>query len=69
MFSYGIRCKYFLVLLVYVNGILLDGYDLTKFDILKDALYYTFFIKSLVGQLKFFFGLEVAHSSQDISIC
>ncbi|CAJ2658603.1 unnamed protein product [Trifolium pratense] len=58
----------FSALLVYVDDILLAGPDIAEFDSIKSALHSTFCIKNL-GQLKFFFGLEVAHSSHGISIC
>ncbi|PNY16332.1 retrovirus-related Pol polyprotein from transposon TNT 1-94, partial [Trifolium pratense] len=58
----------FLALLVYVDDILLAGPDIAEFDSIKSALHSTFCIKNL-GQLKFFLGLDVAHSSHGISIC
>ena len=58
----------FTALLVYVDEIILASTSLTVFDELKLALHQTFKIKNL-GQLKFFLGLEVAHSSKGITLC
>lgn len=56
------------VFLIYVNDIILAGTSLNAFTALKTALDEAFRIKDL-GQLKFFLGLEVAHSSKGISLC
>lgn len=56
------------MLLVYVDDIILVGTYLAAFDELKQSLDKVFRIKNL-GQLKFFLGLEVAHSSKEISLC
>jgi len=56
------------VVLVYMDDIILAGTCLQEFDSLKQALNNAFRIKNL-GELKFFLGLEVARSSQGISLC
>jgi hypothetical protein len=58
----------FTVLLVYVDDIILAGNSLVEFQHIKSILHSTFKIKDL-GQLKYFLGLEVAHSKQGISLC
>ena len=58
----------FTVLLVYVDDVIIVGDSLTKFQFFKDILHSSFKIKDL-GQLKYFLGLEVAHSSQGIFLC
>lgn len=58
----------FIVLLVYVDDVIIDGNSLLKFQHIKTILHSSFKIKDL-GQLKYFLGLEVAHSSQGISLC
>lgn len=58
----------FTILLVYVDDIILAGNSLSEFDHIKSILHNSFKIKNL-GQLKYFLGLEVAHSSQGISLC
>jgi len=57
----------FTILLVYVDDIILARNSLTKFDDIKSILHASFKIKDL-GQLKYFLGLEVAHSKLDISL-
>lgn len=56
------------LLLVYVDDIIIVGNSLTEFDHIKSVLHHTFQIKNIV-QLKYFLGLEVAHSSQGITVC
>jgi len=56
------------VILVYVDDIILVGTCWKEFECLKQALAKAFRIKNL-GELKFFVGLEVARSSQGISLC
>nr|KYP66984.1 Retrovirus-related Pol polyprotein from transposon TNT 1-94 [Cajanus cajan] len=56
------------VLLVYVDDIILVGTSLSDFDRIKCLLHDAFQIKDL-GQLKYFLGLEVAHSQRGISLC
>nr|ABD32757.1 Integrase, catalytic region [Medicago truncatula] len=58
----------FTILLVYVDDIILAGNSLSEFQNIKDILHQSFKIKDL-GQLKYFLGLEVAHSKQGISLC
>jgi hypothetical protein len=58
----------FTVLLVYVDDIILAGNCLNEFLHIKQLLDTQFKIKDL-GQLKYFLGLEVAHSQHGISIC
>jgi hypothetical protein len=58
----------FTVLLVYVDDIILAGNSLSEFSIIKSILHASFRIKDL-GQLKYFLGLEVAHSKEGISLC
>jgi len=58
----------FTLLLVYVDDIILAGDSLTEFDHIKSILHNSFKIKNL-GQLKYFLGLEVAHSKHGISLC
>ena len=58
----------FTILLVYVDGIILTSNSLSEFQHIKSILHSSFKIKDL-GQLKYFLGLEVAHSKQGISLC
>jgi hypothetical protein len=63
----------FTILLVYVDDIILAGNSLTefdhiKFDHIKSILDSLFKIKDL-GILKYFLGIEVAHSKLGISLC
>lgn len=58
----------FLALLVYVDDILLAGDNLTLINEFKAVIDQQFRIKDL-GQLKYFLGLEIAHSPAGISIC
>ena len=58
----------FTILLVYVDDIILAGNSLSEFQHIKSILHSSFKIKDL-GQLKYFLGLEVAHSKQGISLC
>ncbi|XP_022873718.1 uncharacterized protein LOC111392596 [Olea europaea var. sylvestris] len=55
-------------LLLYVDDVLLASDDLVKIQKLKSFLHDKFTIKDL-GQLKYFLGLEVARSRNDISLC
>jgi hypothetical protein len=57
----------FIALLVYVDDIILVGTDLKEFTRIKTILDTNFKIKDL-GILKYFLGLEVAHSEQGITI-
>ena len=58
----------FTALLVYVDDVILCGNDLTETNSIKAALDSSFKIKDL-GNLKFFLGFEIAHSSKGISMC
>ena len=58
----------FTVLLVYVDDVIIVGDSIAEFQFIKDTLHSAFKIKDL-GQLKYFLGLEVAHSSQGIFLC
>ena len=58
----------FTVLLVYVDDIILAGDSISEITFIKNALYQDFKIKDL-GTLKYFLGLEVAHSQSGISLC
>lgn len=58
---------YFIVLLVYVDDVLLANDNLTEIQHLKTLLHDKFTIKDL-GQLKYFFGLEVARSKSGILV-
>jgi hypothetical protein len=51
-----------------VDDIILAGDSLEEFQSIKSILDTLFKIKDL-GQLKFFLGLEVAHSNLGISLC
>jgi hypothetical protein len=57
----------FIAILVYVDDIIITGTSLTEIDRIKHILDTNFKIKDL-GQLKYFLGLEVAHSTQGITI-
>jgi hypothetical protein len=58
----------FTVLLVYVDDVILAGNTLSEFTLIKNVLHDAFKIKD-IGQLKYFLGLEVAHSTSGISLC
>jgi hypothetical protein len=58
----------FTILLVYVDDIILTGNSLSEFVHIKTVLHSAFKIKDL-GVLKYFLGLEVAHSTTGISLC
>jgi hypothetical protein len=58
----------FTALLVYVDDIILAGNSLSEFSRIKKVMDREFRIKDL-GQLKYFLGIEVAHSKSGISIC
>jgi hypothetical protein len=58
----------FTCLLVYVDDIVLTGDCLEEIQATKGSLHQTFGIKD-IGVLKFFLGLEVAHSDQGITLC
>lgn len=55
-------------LLVYVDDVILFGNTMAEFQSVKDSLHQAFGIKDL-GVLKYFLGLEVAHSTSGISLC
>lgn len=58
----------FTALIIYVDDIVLAGTSLSEFQSLKDTLQEAFGIKDL-GTLKYFLGLEAAHSSKGIHLC
>jgi hypothetical protein len=58
----------FTALLVYVDDIILAGNSLEEFDKIKRVMDNEFKIKDL-GKLRYFLGIEVAHSQSGISIC
>ncbi|MCI06346.1 retrovirus-related pol polyprotein from transposon TNT 1-94, partial [Trifolium medium] len=58
----------FTVLLIYVDDIVLVGNSMPEITRIKSNLDNQFGIKDL-GILKFFLGLETAHSSCGISLC
>jgi hypothetical protein len=58
----------FTALLVYVDDVIVAGNSLTEIHKIKHTLDTEFKIKDL-GQLKYFLGIEVAHSKTGISIC
>jgi hypothetical protein len=58
---------HFIGLFVYVDDILLFGTYLSAFSFIKKALDHAFDIKDF-GILKYFLGLEIAHSSTWISV-
>ncbi|CAJ2644692.1 unnamed protein product [Trifolium pratense] len=60
--------SHFTLLLVYVDDVILAGNHMAEFSYVKNLLHNAFKIKDL-GQLKYFLGLEVAHSAKGISLC
>jgi hypothetical protein len=58
----------FTAFLVYVDDIILAGNSLEEFDKIKRVMDLEFKIKDL-GELRYFLGIEVAHSQSGISIC
>jgi len=58
----------FIVLLVFVVDIILAGNSISEFDQIKSVLDSLFKSKDF-GQLKYFLGIEVAHSKLGISLC
>ncbi|CAJ2674628.1 unnamed protein product [Trifolium pratense] len=57
----------FTALLIYVDDIVLTGDSMDEINLVKTHLHAAFGIKDL-GVLKFFLGLEVAHSTKGISL-
>ena len=55
------------ILLVYVDDILITGGDCEEIQMLTKALFAQFEMKAL-GQLKFFLGIEVTYSKDEISL-
>lgn len=68
-YSIFVRCtgSDFLALLVYFDDIIITGFDSSKIDLLKKVLNDRFCLKDL-GSLKYFLGLELAHSSRGIYV-
>lgn len=60
--------KSFTALLVYVDDVILGGNSMAEIDRIKALLDAEFKIKNL-GKLKYFLGIEVAHSKTGISTC
>lgn len=60
--------KSFMALLVYVDDIIITGDNLSLINEFKAVIDLTFKIKDL-GTLKYFLGLEVAHSNSGLSLC
>jgi len=58
----------FAILLVYVDDIILAGDSITEITFIKNVLNQAFKIEDL-GTLKYFLGLQVAHSQSGISLC
>ncbi|GAU31820.1 hypothetical protein TSUD_58210 [Trifolium subterraneum] len=56
------------ILLVYVDDVIVAGNSMTDIQAIKNALHESFKIKDL-GILKYFLGIEVAHSKEGISLC
>ncbi|XP_028181540.1 uncharacterized protein LOC114368492 [Glycine soja] len=57
----------FIALIVYVDDIVLTGNSLAEIERIKH-IHTNFHIKNL-GKLKYFLGIEVAHSDKGISLC
>lgn len=55
----------FIILLIYVNGILIASNDMPSVHSNKDLLHHKFRIKDL-GPPKYFLGLEIPHFSKGI---
>jgi len=60
--------KVFLALLIYVDDLVLTGSSLTHCDGFKQYLHQCFKLNDL-GRLKYFLGIEVAHSSEGLFLC
>ncbi|XP_019430596.1 PREDICTED: uncharacterized protein LOC109337950 [Lupinus angustifolius] len=58
----------FTALLIYVDDLVLDGYSQKEIDLVKLCLDIHFKTKDL-GPIKYFLGLEIARSTQGISLC
>jgi len=58
----------FTALIVYVDDIVLTDNCTSEIIKIKDTLHSHFHIKDL-GRLKYFLGIEVAHSSKGVSLC
>jgi len=58
----------FTALIIYVDGIVLTGNCTSELIKIKAILHSHFHIKDL-GKLKYFLGIEVAHSSKGVSLC
>ena len=58
----------FIALIIYVNNVVLTGNSVEEMTNIKHILHSNFRINDL-GLLKYFLGLEVAHSDAGISLC
>jgi hypothetical protein len=58
----------FTLLLVYVDDVIICGTSIDEINSMKHALHTSFKIKDL-GLLKYFLGIEVAHSKLGITLC
>jgi hypothetical protein len=58
----------FTLLLVYVDDVIICGNSINEINSMKRALHTSFKIKDL-GLLKYFLGIEVAHSKLGITLC
>jgi len=58
----------FTAIIVYVDDIVLTGNSLAEIERIKRILHTNFHIKDL-GKLKYFLGIEVAHSDKGNSLC
>lgn len=68
LFSKADSHNHFIALLIYVDDIILAWNSLSEIQFIKATLDKQFGIKDL-GILKYFLGLETAHSSKGISLC
>ncbi|MCH90089.1 retrovirus-related pol polyprotein from transposon TNT 1-94 [Trifolium medium] len=68
LFNVYAPCENNVTLLVYVDDVVLTGNCLEEIKVTKGKLHEAFGIKD-IGVLKFFLGLEMAHSDQGITLC
>jgi Reverse transcriptase (RNA-dependent DNA polymerase) len=64
---YRKRCEKITILIIYVDDIIITGDDQDEIKRLQEQLYKEFEMKDL-GRLKYFLGIEVARSKEDISL-